>query len=185
MNKGFYVLLIIFCLGFKSEEKPFSIDHVDTTSLESLIVKRLNELREKEKLTPLSENVVLKKAAEDQAKYISSIGKLSHRQPNKNKEKARNRVEFYGGKMQGIGENTAFIKVFETALYRGEDGGVDTVNITSINQAADYITYAWMNSESHKTNILYEKYTETGLKVIYNKQHNTLFAVQVFAYPYE
>ena len=185
MNKGLYILLVCICFSFVTDNTPFSIEQIDTKTLESLIVKRLNDVRVKEHLNPLTENVVLKKAAEDQAKYISSIGKLSHRQPNKKKEKARNRVVFYGGNMQGVGENTAYITVFETALYRGEHGQVDTVNITSMKQATDYITYAWMNSESHKTNILYEKYSETGLKVIYNKQRKTLFAVQVFAYPYE
>lgn len=183
-KKGLLVLLVV-SLGFTSEQKPFSLQQVDTSTLESLITKELNKVRIEAKLIPLKENQALKKAAEDQAKYISSIGKLSHRQPNKQKEKARNRVVFYGGKMQGIGENTAYIKVFETALYKGKNGQIDTVNISSMDQAVDYIVYAWMNSEHHKTNILYEKFRETGLKVVYNKQLKTLYAVQVFGYPYE
>lgn len=183
--KSWLMCLVVVCVGFSSEQKPFTMEQIDTASLEKQLLIELNNIRVKEKLSPLKENAVLKKAAEDQAKYISSIGKLSHRQPRKDKEKTRNRVEYYGGKMQGVGENTAYIKVFETALYKGKNGNIDTVQIKTMKQATDYIIYAWMNSSPHKTNILYPKYSETGLKVVYNKQRKTLFAVQVFAYPYE
>jgi uncharacterized protein YkwD len=178
------ILLLGLVLGFKSDSDRFTSESIDTDRLEQLILQRLNKERTNIGLSRLSSNDTLKDAAADQARYISNLGKLSHHQPKKTKAKTRDRVEFYGGKMQGIGENTAFIKIFEPALYKGKTGAIDTATISSYNRAADYLVYAWMNSTAHKTNILYPKYTETGLKVIYNPELKTLFSVQVFAYPY-
>ena len=185
MRKRLIILVICACFSFKTSSTAFEQDNVDTHLIEALIVKRLNVIRANEKLTVLTENTILKKAAEDQANYISSKGMLSHRQPLKNKEKTRNRVEYYGGKMQGIGENTAYLKVFGKALFKGEKGQIDTININTVDRAVDYFVYAWMNSVPHKTNILYPDYRETGLKVVYNKQRKALYGVQVFAYPYK
>jgi uncharacterized protein YkwD len=185
LNKIVAILCISLVFGFKSNTDTFTVDNLDTDKLESLIIKRLNQERVKAGLLELTNNAVLKQAADDQAKYIAKLGKLSHRQPLKTKAKTRDRVEFYGGKMQGIGENAAYIKLFVPALYKGKSGAVDTATISSYNRAADYLVYAWMNSASHKTNILYPKYTLSGLKVIYNPKLNSLFSVQVFAYPYQ
>ena len=185
MHKYFSVIALLVCLSFSTSKSTFNEQNVETLQLESLLVEQINAVRKESNLNPLKQNAILKKAAEDQAKYISSIGKLSHKQPAKNKAKTRNRVEFYGGKMQGIGENTAFIKVFRTALFKGKGGQIDTVNINTKEQAAEYFVHAWMNSAPHKVNILYPDYKETGLKVVYNKSEKALYAVQVFAYPYK
>ncbi|MFT5512869.1 MAG: hypothetical protein ACI8SE_001268 [Bacteroidia bacterium] len=176
-------VLFLICVGSQSGS-TFTKDKIDTTALEQLISQKINAIRAKAGQNELADNAVLKMAAEDQAKYISQLGRLSHKQPKKEKAKTRNRVEFYGGKMQGIGENTAYIKIFQTALFRGEKGAIDTVKIESLEKAADYIVYAWMNSPVHKQNILYPKYTVSGVKVEYNKERKALYGVQVFAYPY-
>lgn len=67
-------------------------------------------------------NKPLQSAARDHAKYIAGINRLSHTQPTKAKERARQRVEHYGGKMQGIGENTAFIGIGSRMIYPGRNG---------------------------------------------------------------
>ena len=185
MKKLFVLWAVCVCFSFKTSNADFEQDYVDTQQIESLIVKRLNEIRAQKELSVLTENTILKKAADDQARYISNKGSLSHSQPSKAKEKTRNRVEYYGGKMQGIGENTAYLKVFGRALFKGKEGQIDTVNINTVDRAVDYFVHAWMNSVPHKTNILYPDYSETGLKVIYNKQRKALYGVQVFAYPYK
>jgi uncharacterized protein YkwD len=186
MRKQICVTLL-FCLllGFRPKSSSFTPQTLDTNRLELLVLSRINQERIRNNLKSLTTNYILQQAALDQAKYVSGLGKLSHSQPLKEKAKAKDRVKYYGGSMQAVGENIAYIKIFESAVYKGETGTVDTTTISSYEQAADYLVYAWLNSAPHKTNILFPKYTETGVKVVYNAKLKTLFSVQVFAYPFE
>ena len=177
-------VFFLICVGFATDNS-FTKEVIDTNALEQLISEKINAIRVEDGQSVLGSDVILKKAAEDQAKYISELGRLSHKQPSQEKAKTRNRVEYYGGKMQGIGENTAYIKIFQNALFKGENGQIDTVQIQSLEKAAEYMVYAWMNSTVHKQNILYPKYTVSGIKVEYNKKRKALYGVQVFAYPYQ
>lgn len=166
-------------------EEPIRIDQLDVKKLENLIQTEINTIRQAQGLQPLQTHEALQKAADDQAKYIAKKGSLSHKQPSAKKAKTRDRVEFYGGKMRGVGENTAFIKLLTPAIFKGEHGKLDTLTISTYEQAAHYIVSSWMNSPPHKANILFESYEFSGLKVAYNKSINRLFAVQVFGLDYE
>ncbi len=177
-------LLFVLCSVKHHANEEFG-DTIDNEKVASLILQRMNEIRVKNGIPELKRNHSLEKAAQDHVNYISKLGTLSHKQPSANKAKARQRVEFYGGKMQGVGENTAYIRVRDPALYKGENGQIDTVSISTYEQAADYMTYAWMNSPHHKENIVYSDYVFTGIKVKYSERHRSLFAVQVFAFPYK
>ncbi len=155
---------------------------VDLQRLENDILKEINTLRARKSLQLLQTDSSLMLAAEDQVKYITRIQKLSHRQPSAQKAKTRSRVEYYGGHMLGVGENTAFIMLFQPAIYRAEKGRLDTLTINQYEQAKYYFVQAWLNSEVHRKNMLYEQYEYTGLKLAYDKRAKTLYAVQVFGF---
>ena len=125
-------------------------------------------------------NKPLQLAARDHAKYIAGINRLSHTQPTKAKERARQRVEYYGGKMQGIGENTAFIGIGSRMIYPGRNGTRDTVSITTYEGIAKYMINAWLNSEGHKANLLNSDFEYTGISAALNADKTKVFAVQVF-----
>ena len=72
-------------------------------------------------------------------------------------------MEHYGGKMQGIRENTAFIGICSRMIYPGRNGTRDTVSITTYEGIAKYMINAWLNSEGHKANLLSPDFEYTGI----------------------
>lgn len=181
------IAILFSCAILMASSTSDQIDreHLDTAKLESMVLSRINKIRASKGLQELDAHQALKKASEDQVKYITVKGQLLHTQSNPQKAKARDRVEFYGGKMRGVGENVAYIKLFIPAIYKGDQGKLDTLNIKNYQQAADYLVYSWMNSSAHRANILYADYEFTGLSVKFKPSTNTLYAVQVFGLDYE
>ncbi len=179
-----FVVLCSFLISLKSTDDRIVKGSFDAQRLEVAILNGVNAARIDHGVQTLQTNAILYKAAQDQAIYIAKKESLSHKQPSPEKAKARDRVEFYGGNMRGIGENTAFIKVLTPAIFKGENGKIDTLTITTYAQAAEYMVYAWLNSSAHKTNMLFDLYEYSGLKVVYNEESDALYSVQVFGFDY-
>ena len=175
------VILLSISFGLVSAQK---LDHhsIDLLKLERELLQEINALRASKSLQQLEKDSSLTLAANDQARYIAKLQRLTHRQPTVEKAKARNRMEYYGGKMRAVGENTAYIKLFQPAIYKAENGRLDTLSIDRYEQARYYFLQAWLNSEAHRTNLLYNQYEYTGLKIVYDRRSKTLYAVQVFGF---
>ena len=175
-------------VGFSLQSSPgdtINPEKFDHVLLEKLVLNEVNAFREEKGVQPVLPNEKLFLAAEDQANYIAKIGKLSHSQPNAKKAKTRDRVEFYGAKMRGVGENTAYVKLFTNAIYKGEGGGLDTLVIDTYELAAKYLALSWINSPPHNANMQFEHYEFSGLKVVYRANTKSLYAVQVFGFDFD
>lgn len=119
-----------------------------------------NEQRQAQNLQPLTVNPVLNKAAEMKARDMATLGYFAHISPEgKNPWYWLKQV---GYKYEYAGENLA-------------------INFTDSKD----VTSAWMNSPTHKANIVKEKYTEIGTGVasgIYQGRV-AIFVAQVYANP--
>lgn len=131
------------------------------TVLSSVLAELTNEERQTEHLPTLSVNPILNKAAEMKAEDMATKGYFAHTSPEG--KTPWYWIEKVGYKYQYAGENLA-------------------INFTDSKD----VTNAWLNSPSHKANIVKENYTEmgTGIALGVYKGYNTVFVAQVYANPF-
>ena len=128
--------------------------------LPAILANLTNEERQAQNLTALNTNPILVKAAELKANDMVTKGYFAHTSPEgKTPWYWLNQV---GYKYQYAGENLA-------------------VNFTDSKD----VTNAWMNSPTHKANIVKDKYTEigTGIATGVFEGREAVFVVQVYANP--
>lgn len=129
--------------------------------LSSTLVQLTNEERSKYTLGSLKENELLTKAAQNKAQDMASKGYFAHTSPEG--KKPHNWLQDVGYVYQYAGENLA-------------------VNFADSKD----VTLAWMNSPTHKANIVKPVYTEIGIGVASGTLagKETIFVAQIFANPY-
>jgi hypothetical protein len=128
--------------------------------LPAVLADLTNAERQSEKLDALTVNPILNKAAEMKAEDMATKGYFAHTSPE-------GKTPWYwldqvGYQYEYAGENLA-------------------INFTDSKDVTD----AWMNSPTHRANIVKDKYTEVGTGIsqgIYNGKE-TVFVVQVYANP--
>jgi len=119
-----------------------------------------NEQRQSQKLDTLVVNPILNKAAEMKATDMATKGYFAHTSPE-------GKTPWYWLKQVGYNYQ-----------YAGENLAI---NFTD---SAD-VTSAWMNSPTHRANIVKDKYTEvgTGIATGMYEGRETVFVAQVYANP--
>lgn len=154
-----YILLFILLqVGFSiyGNLKP-GILGVDSSIDQKSVIELTNEERVKNGLPPLTENLSLDKAAQAKAVNMFSENYWAHFAPS-----GKTPWDF----IQGSGYRFS---------YAGE-------NLAKNFYTSDEVVAAWMNSSSHKENIMNPKYQEMGIAVVdgvLNGQKTTL-VVQMF-----
>ncbi len=157
--------LVIYILLFILLQVGFSIFGytnpgvlgVDSNIDQKSVIEFTNEERQKMGLAPLSENLSLDKAAQAKAANMFSENYWAHFAPS-----GKTPWDF----IQGSGYRFS---------YAGE-------NLAKNFYTSDDVVKAWMNSPSHKENIMNPKYKEIGIAVVdgvLNGQKTTL-VVQMF-----
>ncbi|WP_010038017.1 CAP domain-containing protein [Gemmata obscuriglobus] len=126
------------------------------TAEESALVEKTNAERHKADRSPLKPNAKLMNAARKHAADMAAQDKLEHVLDEKN---PTDRVEAAGYKPQFVGENIA---------WNAND--------------ANGVVAKWMDSPTHRDNILRAEYTEIGVAVAKNKRGEPYW-VQVFGKP--
>jgi uncharacterized protein YkwD len=130
---------------------------VEMSGDEKALFELVNKEREGQKLPPLLPNRILIEVARAHSANMAKQGKMEHVLDGKTPAK---RVEAAGYDYRRVGENIAW------------SDGDTPANIVK----------GWMNSKSHRENILREGYTETGLGVVRNAK-GEIYYTQVFATP--
>lgn len=128
--------------------------------LPAIVADATNEARTEEALTPLTRSAVLDRAAELKAKDMADNNYFAHWSP------------------AGLSP----WHWFEEAGYRYIHAGENlAVHFTDSNAVVE----AWLNSPSHRQNILNSNYTEIGIGTATGKfeGHDTVFVVQLFGTP--
>lgn len=128
--------------------------------LPAVLGELTNQKRAEAQLPTLTINPLLQKAAEMKAQDMAKNGYFAHVSPEG--KTPWHWIELAGYKYQYAGENLA-------------------VNFRD----SEDVTAAWLNSPTHRANIVKGKYTEMGTGVARGlyKGKNTVFVVQVYANP--
>lgn len=129
--------------------------------LSTTLIEMTNEERAKVTLNTLEENALLAQAAQNKANDMANKGYFAHVSPDG--KKPHNWVQDVGYQYQYAGENLA-------------------VNFATSKD----VTIAWMNSPTHKANIIKPVYKEIGIGVAEGTYQgkDSIFVAQVFASPY-
>tara|TARA_B100002051_G_scaffold276205_1_gene323184 strand:+ start:9374 stop:9907 length:534 start_codon:yes stop_codon:yes gene_type:complete len=134
-----------------TEELPFS---------QMEVIEKVNEVRAKDGLAPLTLNSQLEAAAQNKATDMAEQAYFSHIGPN----------------------NERFWDFITEADYRYYYAGE---NLAAHFSDVETLVNAWYNSPSHQANMLNAEYTETGIGITYGTLHEKegWFVVQMFANP--
>jgi uncharacterized protein YkwD len=159
---GFLVVLFfIFSVNIPNILKSVAGNSQLSAVLPSVLTELTNEERTKDSLNTLKENDLLDKAATMKATDMATKGYFAHVSPEG--KKPWNWLQAVDYKYQYAGENLA----------------------VNFKDSAD-VTVAWMNSPTHKANIVKAQYTEIGTGVATGTYNGvkSIFVAQVFASPY-
>ncbi|MFA7302109.1 MAG: CAP domain-containing protein [Candidatus Shapirobacteria bacterium] len=161
---GFGILILaafIFSINIPNILKSVASNSQLSAVLPSVLTELTNEERTNASLSALKENDLLDKAAAMKASDMATKGYFAHVSPEG--KKPWNWVQDVGYKYQYAGENLA-------------------VNFKD----SEDVTVAWMNSPTHKANIVKAEYTEIGTGVATGTYNGvkSIFVAQVFAKPY-
>ncbi|MCR4279726.1 MAG: CAP domain-containing protein [Candidatus Zambryskibacteria bacterium] len=131
-----------------------------TAVLPGVLTSLTNEKRIDQSLPQLSENVILNQAAQLKAQDMASKSYFAHTSPE-------GRTPWYW--LEAVGY---------TYTYAGENLAVNFVD-------SEDVTEAWMNSSTHRANIVHGAYTEVGTGVATGmyKGRQTVFVAQVYGRP--
>lgn len=157
----FFLIIIIVELAFLAQVFiVFDKTKFLASVLPGVLTSLTNNQRENNSLPDLKENNLLTQAAQLKANDMAARGYFSHNTPDG--KTPWYWLEQVGYKYSYAGENLA-VNFFES----------------------DEVAQAWMNSPSHRANIVKKDYTEIGIAVasgIYEGR-NTVFVVQFFGTP--
>ena len=129
--------------------------------LPSILANLTNEERQAQNLNTLTINSVLNKAAEMKATDMAEKGYFAHTSPE-------GKTPWYWLEKAGY-----------SYQYAGENLAIN------FSDSKD-VTAAWMNSPTHRANIVKDKYTEVGTGIASGMYEGkeTVFVAQVYANPY-
>jgi uncharacterized protein YkwD len=155
------VLIFTFSVNIPNILRTVGNNSQLSAILPAVLAELTNEERVKASLSALKENELLNKAATLKASDMATKGYFAHVSPEG--KKPWNWVQDVGYKYQYAGENLA-------------------VNFKD----SEDVTLAWMNSPTHKANIVKAEYTEIGTGVATGTYNGveSIFVAQVFAKPY-
>ena len=150
---------------------------INTNLLESLFMKKLNDLRAEKKVGILTRDSVLTFAAQDQATYMRMQKEVTHSQKTKEKDNPSKRVALYKGTHNGIGENC--IQIFLKKPTSSKVSSEVTI-VNTYEQAAQELFITLKNSPGHYKNMISKSYEVYGL-AFHLSGDSALYAAQVFA----
>ncbi len=170
LSLGLFLLVIAFTLpGFSlanSISASSTGEVLETKTIAtSTIIYLTNKDRELFGMALLIPNSTLEKAAQMKAEDMAKKGYFSHNSPEcSTPEKINCKTPWYYFDKAGYDFN-----------YAGENLAVDFTE-------AGQIENAWMNSPTHKANIVSKNYSEVGIGIAYGtyKGRPTTFVVQLF-----
>lgn len=130
------------------------------TVVTAVLTDLTNEERQSQNLATLTTNPTLSKAAEMKAEDMATKGYFAHTSPE-------GKTPWYWLDLVGY-----------KYQYAGENLAIDFTDSKDV-------TNAWMNSPSHRANIVKDKYTEvgTGMATGIYEGKETVFVAQVYANP--
>lgn len=162
-------------------------DRIDPKNLDKALLNRaineeINNFRKANDLTPLFPNKEITKAAMDHAEYSIKQKELSHEQNIAQKRTVSDRIKVYANRNEVFSaENIAKIYIDIPINYPDVNGKTKLVHINTYKQAAEFLLKIWVDSPTHKKNLLSKDPQLTGIGLAYDSVSGVLIVVQVFA----
>lgn len=156
-----FLVVILAELGFLVQVfVVFDKTKLLATVLPSVLTFLTNEKRQDNDAPPLVENELLKKAAEQKAQDMATLGYFAHTSPE-------GKTPWYW--LDQVGYRYA---------YAGENLAVNFFESSDVEEA-------WMNSPTHRANIVRKDFTEIGIGVARGQYQgrSTVFVAQFFGKP--
>lgn len=135
--------LIVFNLSAQDKIDPKNFNY---DLLEQMVFDEVNNLRTRKRLDSLTDDPTLKSASDDHAKYMGENNQLTHVQKDKEKRSPYDRVVYYGGTHNNVGEN---ILVLPIAQLMDDANGKLTYQ-----KLAKEIVDSWKGSKEHYENFM-------------------------------
>ncbi|MEJ0001761.1 MAG: CAP domain-containing protein [bacterium] len=157
----FFLVIMVIELGFLVQVfLVFDKTKFLAQVLPAVLADLTNKERADNGAAPLTENALLDKAAQEKADDMARNGYFAHTSPE-------GKTPWYW--FQQVGYNY---------IYAGENLAVNFFESNDVAQA-------WMNSPTHRENIVKKEYTEIGIGVATGtyQGHNTVFVAQLFGKP--
>jgi len=149
--KKFVGVILFFVSGFAFGQG----DRIDSANfnyslLSELVMNEVNTIRDRKRLDSLTHDFTLDAAANDQAEYMGVNNALTHFQKSKLKYAPYDRVVFYKGSHNSVGEN---IQVLPIGTLMQE-----SKNKLTYQKLAKEIVDVWKSSKEHYENIINPDY---------------------------
>lgn len=163
-------ILILVPLSISAQEV------VDTTNFEEelfnkYVLLEVNKLRTRNRVQLLEPDKSLDAASQDHATYMSVQNVLSHAQKSKIKNLPFDRVKFYKGSHEKVGENIQLIPLYhKVAKSKGR---------MTYQKLAKEMVANWKKSSGHYKNMINEDFV--GVSHTYALKDGVLFCCQVLA----
>jgi uncharacterized protein YkwD len=173
----FILLLLPAHWSCQQPSRAIQTDKIDTTLVRELFMAKLNSHRKSNGLVSFETDNILNRAAADHAIYMSKNDTLTHDQKTGGKKTPADRVRYYGGNHEIVGENCLYVQLLVPVQNKWDK---TPVKIVTYEQLAEQLFLQWKNSPGHYANMIKPEYEVQGLMVQYNKSQNKLYAAQVF-----
>ncbi len=181
MKFNFTIVLFTIFFGifncFSQTKTEIDPNNLNQSLLNSLFLKELNKYRENIHLTKLQDHSILNKAAQDQSNYMSIINELTHDQTKPSKKQPSDRVLYYLGNFNSVGENVLFVFFDESK----ENTPPSNTSVKTYEDLATAMFINWKNSPPHHKNMIHADYRYSGIAITYQAKNKKIFAAQVFS----
>jgi len=167
---------IFVCILFLIPTFSFSqADRIDPANfnydlLNENVANEINLIRSRKKLDSLTNDEILVSAADDHAEYMGVNQKLTHNQHSKIKFAPYDRVVFYRGSHNVVGENVQVIPI--GVMFE------ESKNKLTYQKLAKEIVEVWKSSKEHYENIINPEYKVVAYGFYIND--GMLYCCQVF-----
>jgi uncharacterized protein YkwD len=148
---------------------------LDQRLINKLFTQHLNHLRDSLHLTKLKGNSILDSAAKDQSAFMAKKKILTHDQPTAIKKEPFNRVEYYNGSFNLVGENVLMLPLNIPFTIKSKQ-----FVILNYEELAYCMFLTWKNSPGHYKNMITPGYKNSGLYVSYDAKSNSIYSANVF-----
>lgn len=174
-----FMTSVFVCFSVVTAQKtntPFDYQNVDHKLLNQHILKEVNKLRKKQKVTFLEVHTSLNDAAADHAIYMKNTYRIGHKQRDKAKKWPNNRLSYYGARFDRVGEN---VQVSNLNLSSSPKDRRNP-KITTYEKLAETLVLAWKSSPEHYANMINPDFSTTFTAISINSE-GEVFACQLLA----
>jgi uncharacterized protein YkwD len=182
MKKNAYLVLLsllIFSLPLYAQNPNDKIDlkHFNGRYLETLILEKINAVRDSLVYAPLAQDSILELAARNHSIYIRKTDDLNHLQPTPAFATLEKRVEHFKGTQEAVAEIMEVIYLDKPSEIYKEN---QTIKVTTYEEAAYFYFKNAYNTSAHYDILTRKAFYTSGIAFTINEDRKCIYVVQVF-----